>query len=70
MRERALAGVSTTERRGRTGGRPCPIDPEKLEAIIWALEAGATKTSLCVAFDVSYSTLNDALARSGWKPST
>jgi hypothetical protein len=52
------------------GGRPRLIDQEKLEAMIRALEAGATKASLCRTFNVRRSTLNDALARSGWRPST
>ena len=50
------------------GGRPRLIDQEKLETMIRALEAGATKASLCRTFDVPRSTLNDALARAGWSP--
>jgi transposase-like protein len=49
------------------GGRPRLIDQEKLDAMIRALEAGTTKASLCRTFNVRPSTLNDALARSGWK---
>jgi DNA invertase Pin-like site-specific DNA recombinase len=66
-RERVLAGLAAARRRGRTGGRPRLIDQEKLEAMVRALEAGATKASLCRTFDVRRSTLNDALARSGWE---
>jgi DNA invertase Pin-like site-specific DNA recombinase len=66
-RERVLAGLAAAKRRGRMGGRPRLIDQEKLEAMIRALEAGATKASLCRTFDVRRSTLNDALARSGWE---
>ncbi|HEX6013174.1 MAG TPA: recombinase family protein [Geminicoccaceae bacterium] len=66
-RERVLAGLAAARRRGRMGGRPRLIDQEKLEAMIRALEAGATKASLCRTFNVRRSTLNDALARSGWK---
>lgn len=66
-RERVLAGLAAAWRRGRMGGRPRLIDQEKLEAMIRALEAAATKASLCRTFNVRRSTLNDALARSGWK---
>lgn len=69
-RERVLAGLAAAKQRGRTGGRPRLIDPEKLEAMIRALEAGATKASLCRTFNVRRSTLNDALARSGWRSPT
>jgi DNA invertase Pin-like site-specific DNA recombinase len=68
-RERVLAGLVAAKRRGRVGGRPRLIDQEKLEAMIRALEAGATKASLCRSFNVRRSTLNDALARSSWQPS-
>jgi DNA invertase Pin-like site-specific DNA recombinase len=67
-RERVLAGLAAAKRRGRVGGRPRLIDQEKLEAMIRALEAGATKASLCRTFNVRRSTLNDALARSGSNP--
>jgi DNA invertase Pin-like site-specific DNA recombinase len=66
-RERVLAGLVAARRRGRIGGRPRLIDQEKLETMIRALEAGATKASLCRTFNVRRSTLNDALARSGWR---
>ena len=67
-RERVLAGLAAAKQRGRVGGRPRLIDQEKLETMIRALEAGATKASLCRSFNVPRSTLNDALARSGWCP--
>ncbi len=66
-RERVVAGLAAAQRRGRRGGRPRLIDPEKLETMIRALEAGATKASVCRTFNVRRSTLNDALARSGWR---
>jgi DNA invertase Pin-like site-specific DNA recombinase len=68
-RESVLAGLVAAKRRGRIGGRPRLIDQEKLEAMIRALETGATKASVCRTFNVRRSTLNDALARSGWRPS-
>ena len=66
-RERVVAGLAAAQRRGRKGGRPRLIDPEKLETMIRALAAGATKASVCRTFNVRRSTLNDALARSGWR---
>ena len=61
--ERALAGLVAARRRGRVGGRPRLIDQEKFETMIRALEAGATKASLCRTFNVRRSTLNDAIVQ-------
>jgi DNA invertase Pin-like site-specific DNA recombinase len=47
--ERVNAGLATARRRGRRGGRPVAIDPEKLTAIVAALDRGATKPSRCCA---------------------
>lgn len=66
-RERVLAGLAAARRRGRRGGRPTAIDPEKLEQIIAALEAGTSKASVCRTFKVARSTLLDSLARVGWR---
>ena len=63
-----MAGLAAAKRRGWKGGRPRQVDQEKLEAMIRALAAGATKASVCRTFNVRRSTLNDALARSGWGP--
>jgi DNA invertase Pin-like site-specific DNA recombinase len=65
-RERVLAGLAAAKRRGRKGGRPPSLDPEKVEQIIAALEGGATKASVCRTFKVPRSTLLDTLARIGW----
>lgn len=65
-RERVLAGLAAARRRGRRGGRPTTIDPEKLEQIIAALEAGASKAAVCRTFKVARSTLLDSLDRAGW----
>ena len=54
------------KRRGRKGGRPPSLDPEKVEQIIAALEGGASKASVCRTFKVPRSTLLDTLARVGW----
>ena len=36
--ERVLAGLAAAKKRGRVGGRPAAIPPEKLELIIAALD--------------------------------
>ena len=41
--ERVRAGLAAAKRRGRQGGRPPEIGPEKLEAIIAALKARASE---------------------------
>ncbi len=61
--ERIRAGLEAARRRGTRGGRPKAISAEKLEAILAALRAGASKASLCRAFGVKRTTLYDALAR-------
>jgi DNA invertase Pin-like site-specific DNA recombinase len=64
--ERVNAGLAAARRRGRKGGRPPTIDTEKVEQILAALEAGASKASVCRTFKVPRSTLIDTLRRSGW----
>ena len=66
IRERVEAGLAAARRRGRKGGRPPAIDPEKVEQIIAALESGASKSSVCRTFQVPRSTLIDTLERIGW----
>lgn len=65
-RERVMAGLAAAKRRGRKGGRPPAIDPERVEQIVTALEGGASKASVCRSFKVARSTLLDTLARNGW----
>jgi DNA invertase Pin-like site-specific DNA recombinase len=62
-RERVMAGLAAAKRRGRRGGRPRAIDDEKLQQMIAALEAGASKASVCRSFGVARSTLSGALGR-------
>lgn len=64
--ERVKAGLAAARRRGRHGGRPIVIDGEKLAAVVVALDAGATKASVCRTFGIPRSTLVDSLARIGW----
>ena len=66
IKERVTAGLAAARRRGRKGGRPPAIGPEKVEQIIAALEAGASKASACRTFQVPRSTLIDTLERVGW----
>ncbi|WP_061291540.1 recombinase family protein [Azotobacter vinelandii] len=65
-RERVQAGLAAARRRGKRGGRPPAIEPEKLEAVIAALNAGTSKAAVCRTFGIARSTLLDTLARMGW----
>ena len=66
IKERVTAGLAAARRRGRKGGRPPSLDPEKIEQIIAALDGGASKASVCRTFKVPRSTLIDTLERVGW----
>lgn len=66
IRERVAAGLAAAKRRGRSGGRPPSIDPEKMDQILKALNEGVSKASICRTFGVPRSTLIGALARQGW----
>ena len=66
--ERVQAGLEAARRRGRRGGRPVVIDPEKLAAVTAALNSGSTKAAVCRTFGLKRSTLLDTLARTGWSP--
>ncbi|MBV8398077.1 MAG: recombinase family protein [Acetobacteraceae bacterium] len=66
IQERVQAGLAAARRRGRRGGRPMAIDPEKLSAVIAALEGGASKAAVCRTFGIRRSTLIDSLVRIGW----
>ena len=61
--ERIMAGLAAAKRRGKQGGRPRAISTEQLEAILAALQGGASKAAICRTFGVKRSTLVDALAR-------
>jgi DNA invertase Pin-like site-specific DNA recombinase len=65
-RERVQAGLAAARRRGRRGGRPVAIVPEKLEAVLAALNRGASKAAVCRTFGIARSTLIGTLARVGW----
>jgi len=65
-KERVNAGLAAAKRRGRLGGRPVALSPEKLEAVIAALNSGTTKAAVCRNFSIPRSTLLDSLARVGW----
>jgi DNA invertase Pin-like site-specific DNA recombinase len=66
IKERVMAGLAAAKRRGRKGGRPPSLDPEKVDQIVDALDGGASKASVCRTFRVPRSTLLDTLARIGW----
>ncbi|MFV3077314.1 recombinase family protein [Niveispirillum fermenti] len=65
-RERVQAGLAAARRRGRRGGRPATLQPEKLEAVMAALNGGASKAAVCRTFGIARSTLIDTLKRAGW----
>jgi DNA invertase Pin-like site-specific DNA recombinase len=65
--ERVKAGLAAARRRGRRGGRPPAIGPEKLDAILRALDDGASKAAVCRTFGVKRTTLIETLARAGWQ---
>ena len=65
-RERVMAGLAAARRRGRRGGRPPTINAETMEQIKAALDAGASKASVCRSFKVPRSTLIGSLERVGW----
>lgn len=64
--ERVNAGLAAARKRGRSGGRPLAINEEKFSQIILTLESGASKASVCRAFNIPRSTLLDTLKRKGW----
>lgn len=61
--ERIIAGLESAKRRGRYGGRPVAINPEKMEEIQEALRVDKTKASICRNFGIKHSTLYDTLNR-------
>lgn len=65
-RERVIAGLAAAKRRGRRGGRPPALSAEQIEQITAALDAGASKATVCRTFKVPRSTLLDTLQRVGW----
>ena len=59
--ERIRAGLAAAQRRGKRGGRPQAVSDEQLEAIISALQAGASKAAICRTFGVKRTTLYETL---------
>jgi DNA invertase Pin-like site-specific DNA recombinase len=63
-KERVIAGLSAAKKRGRVGGRPKTISAEQMQAIVDAINSGASKAAICRTFNVKRTTLYDALGRS------
>ena len=63
--ERVTAGLEAARSRGRVGGRPQAISPEKLEAILDAIDSGISKAAVCRTFGAKRSTLIGTLRRLG-----
>ncbi len=59
---RVKAGLDGARHRVRVGGRPAAISPEKLEAILKALESGMSKAAICRTFEVKGTTLIETLS--------
>ena len=58
-----LSGLEAAKKRGKVGGRPRKIDPEKLETITGLIKNGTSKAQICRNFDIPRSTLNDSLSK-------
>lgn len=65
IKERVTAGLAAARHRGRIGGRPPAIPPEKLDAIVGALCGGLSKAAVCRTFGVKRTTLIETLRRIG-----
>jgi DNA invertase Pin-like site-specific DNA recombinase len=65
IKERVTAGLVAARHRGRIGGRPPVISPEKLEAIVESVRGGMSKAAVCRAFGVKRTTLIETLRRAG-----
>ena len=63
IQERIKSGLEAAAKRGKKGGRPRVISEEKMNAIKDALNAGASKASICRTFNVKRTTLFDNLQR-------
>ena len=63
IKERVNAGLESSRKRGKIGGRPRAISDEKLEAIKKAIEDGMSIASVCRNFGVKRSTLVDTIKR-------
>jgi DNA invertase Pin-like site-specific DNA recombinase len=61
IRERTIAGLAAARARGRRGGRPTVMTPEKLAVARQMIEAGATKAVVARTIGVSRPTLYDHL---------
>ena len=61
--ERTMSGLASARLRGRVGGRPTAMPPERLEAAKAMLAGGATKADVARALQVSRTTIYRALER-------
>lgn len=68
IRERTLAGLAAARSRGRIGGRPPTMTPDKLAVAQQMLHSGASKTLIAETIGVSRPTLYDHLRRTAPLP--
>lgn len=65
IKERVTAGLVAARHRGRIGGRPPAIPPEKLDVIVESLRGGMSKAAVCRTFGVKRTTLIETIRRIG-----
>ena len=63
IRERVKAGLKAAARRGRFGGRPRKLNPEKIDAALALIAGGMTPSGAARSLGVPRSTLVDSLRR-------
>ncbi len=68
IHERTMAGLQAARARGRTGGRPTVLTPEKLRAAQSMLAAGESVAAVAKALGVSRATVYRGL-RLAFRPS-
>src|SRR3974390_2381626 len=56
IKERVTAGLAAARHRGRIGGRPPAISPEKPAAVVEPLRGGMSKAAVCRTFGVKRTT--------------
>lgn len=63
IRERTLAGLQAARERGRVGGRPTSMTPDKLAVAARVLSEGRSKSTIAATIGISGATLYSYLGR-------
>lgn len=61
LSERTRAGLEAARERGRVGGRPTVMTPDRIEAVRTLHAGGQTMTQIATSFGVSRATVSRAL---------